>query len=572
MVILQFNKLIRNKWVWGVFAVLVSIAFVAPDDWFRGDDSAKRGDEALNKLSAAPLDKPLREKCEHLVRDFLPRLQPSPLTRCFEKNSARDVWKAYAAALAAKKAGYTVSDDALAARIVAMFPSPDGGFSAEAYRGVVARAFGVEAQTFEGMLRLWMSIEGLMAGVAETSAWIPPQELEQTERDYTDRLTVRVAEFKQDGRDANTVTVDDEGLKKWYDANSASLALPERFKLRFVKFDPDASNVVDKVSVSEEAIAARYEENKDKGLYDFTEKDGTNEVKSVKALADVRESIEKTLVREAAVEWLKEDLKRRTAIDEDDEEAVKALVANVAADTGLEVKESDWFSLAGTAIQGFTTAAEYQFPGVNRREFERTVRSLIDYSFGMLSSPSAVWLVELAERSPAHIPSFEESKEAIRVPALRDARLDAFKADVAKVAAGGVDAVLATENVSTNLVFAPCDFGKDYAYGWVNTHSGEWDFQKAGFRDAEKIVFAARSLEKGAMSDFVSLSPGKAAIVVCIDRKDGDPADLVRGERFARMLAMRRQGIAAAFSGWLDANLERMGYRETPSAAAADAE
>ena len=27
MVILQFNKLIRNKWVWGVFAVVVGGAF-----------------------------------------------------------------------------------------------------------------------------------------------------------------------------------------------------------------------------------------------------------------------------------------------------------------------------------------------------------------------------------------------------------------------------------------------------------------------------------------------------------------------------------------------------------------
>ena len=27
MVILQFNKLIRNKWVWGAFAVVISAAF-----------------------------------------------------------------------------------------------------------------------------------------------------------------------------------------------------------------------------------------------------------------------------------------------------------------------------------------------------------------------------------------------------------------------------------------------------------------------------------------------------------------------------------------------------------------
>jgi len=568
MVILQFNKLIRNKWVWGAFAIVVSFAFLAPDEWFRSDDSYGRGDEAVNKLPGVKFDKSLYGKCEHLVRDFLPKLQPSALTRCFSKTSARDVWKMYAAAATAREVGYSVSDAALSDRIVAMFPAPEGGFSGDAYKNVVSRAFGVDVKTFEEMLRLWMSVEGVLAGVAETSSWPSPTEMDQDARDYTDRFTVRVATFKQSAEEADAVKVDEDGLKKWYDKNSDSLALPERFKLRYIRFSPDASNVVASVSVSEEAVSERYEANKEKGMYDVKKTEGTNEVKTVKPLADVRESIEKTLLREAGVEWLKEDVKRRAAIDEDDEDAVASLLSDVSRDTGRKVEESDWFSLVGTGVSGFTTAIEYQFPGVNRREFERTVRSLIDYKFGTLWSPSAVWLVELAGRSPAHVPTYEESKKAIETPALKDARLDAFKAAVAKVSEGGVDAILASGNVSTNLTFSPCDFGKDYAYGWFNAYAGEWDFRNAGFKDADKIVFAARSLEKGAVSDFVPLAPGSGAIVVCIDRKDGDFADMVRGERFARMLAMQRQA-ASVFSGWLDANLERLGYRETPSAPSA---
>ena len=49
MVILQFNKLIRNKWVWGVFAVTVCAAFCF-DDLFRS--SGDRGEKApLETLS-----------------------------------------------------------------------------------------------------------------------------------------------------------------------------------------------------------------------------------------------------------------------------------------------------------------------------------------------------------------------------------------------------------------------------------------------------------------------------------------------------------------------------------------
>jgi hypothetical protein len=46
MVILQFNKLIRNKWIWGVFAIIVGGAFAFDflvDDLLR-DDKGDRGD------------------------------------------------------------------------------------------------------------------------------------------------------------------------------------------------------------------------------------------------------------------------------------------------------------------------------------------------------------------------------------------------------------------------------------------------------------------------------------------------------------------------------------------------
>ena len=45
-----------------------------------------------------------------------------------------------------------------------------------------------------------------------------------------------------------------------------------------------------------------------------------------------------------------------------------------------------------------------------------------DLRYGVVSSDKAVWLVEKAETSPAHTPSFDEAKETIRPRALRDAQ------------------------------------------------------------------------------------------------------------------------------------------------------
>ena len=122
--------------------------------------------------------------------------------------------------------------------------------------------------------------------------------------------------------------------------------------------------------------------------------------------------------------------------------------------------------------------------------------------------------------------------------------------------------MLATANVSTNIVFSPCDFGRDRAFGWENFY-GEWSFRDAAFADADKIVFAARSLSAGEVSAFVPLSAGKGALVVCTDRKPGDLADYPGGERFARMVAMRNQSLSL-YSDWLEWNLKRLGYAETP--------
>jgi len=564
MVILQFNKLIRNKWVWGVFAILVSLAFVAPDEWFRGSDDRRSDTESRNRLSGAEFDASLFERCEHLVRDFIPNFQRSPVAQCFDKNSVRDYWKAYAALLTARKAGYSVPDAVLAERVKALFSDGEGGFSDTMYKSEVRRAFGVEPAVFEEQLRLWMTLEGALDGLASAAAWFPPMELDQTNRDFTDKFTVQVATFTEDKADADAVKLDDEGLKKWYDDNVRKLALPERFKLRYIRFNPDASNVLAKVSVSEDDIKSRYDENVEKGMYDVPPAT-TNDVKTVKPLEDVRAGIEVALRHEAALEWLKNDVKVRTSIDEEDDEAVKGLLPGISGAEGLKIEESDWFALSGGQVAGFMKPVELQFPGVNRREFDRTVRSLIDYHFGVVSSDRAVWLVELADRSEAHTPDFDEAKGSIGDMALRDARLDAFKNKVEAVAKSGVDAVLNSGNVSTNLTFAPCDFGRDYAMGWVNMY-GEWDFKSAGFPNAEKVVFAARRLGKGEVSDFVSLGAGRGALVVCNDRKDGDPADFARGERFARMVAMRAQAVSL-FGSWLDANLDRLGYKEAPKTA-----
>ena len=104
-----------------------------------------------------------------------------------------------------------------------------------------------------------------------SASWASPMEIEQAVADVTDSFTVRVARFTQDKKEAEAVTLDDAGLRKWYDENAKSLELPERVKLRMVKFDAAESNALAAVTVTEDALRDHYDVTVDK----YTETEAT---------------------------------------------------------------------------------------------------------------------------------------------------------------------------------------------------------------------------------------------------------------------------------------------------------
>ena len=560
MVILQFNKLIRNKWVWGVFAIVVSLAFVAPDEWFRGRDDDRRGADGRNRLENVEMDDALYEQCRMLSDGFLEKF-PSRVGALFAGKTERDVWKMYAAVTTFRKAGFTIPDAVLAERVRAVFVGEDGGFNEDEYAARVKNYFNADVKTFETMVRLVMTLEYGLGNVIGTSNWSSPMEADQAARDFTDKLTVQVATFTED-KDVKEMKLDDKGLKEWFDENVSKLSVPDRFKLRYVKFEADSSNALARVKLSEADIKARYDANAEKGMYDIKPAT-TNDVKKVKPLADVRADIEKALRAEGALELVKGDVDDLTGDDIywNNPEAAKGLLPKVAQSTKRELKTSGWLSLGYNQLRALSNPIETEFPGV-RRARPDILASVCngDRPFGIVASDKAVWLVDLVEKSPKHTPTFDEAKSSIGDMALRDAKAKAFKTKVEDFAKKGVKAVLESGNVTTNFTFAACDFVRDEAMGWANRY-GEWDFSKAGFQNAEPVVFAARKLSKGEVSEFIPLGFGRGLLVVCNDRRSGDAAELLRGERFAKRVSAGMQS-AEILENWLESNLVALGFKE----------
>ena len=547
MVILQFNKLIRNKWIWGVFAIIVGGAFAFDflvDDLLR-DDKGDRGDaSSVGTLGGENVP-------ASLFRDITEELRGFGQNRDWRRKSSevnREAWEICAMLEAAKRNGLEATDAEVAKAIRSDRSfQKNGQFSFALYQGLL-RENSLTPERFEQFLKRRLTMSKIAESGAGSAVWASPMEVEQAVNDMTDNFTVKVARFVEDKKEADAVKLDEEGLKKWYDEHAKSLELPERIKLRMVAFDATDTNVLAKMVVSEDALRDHYDVTVDK----YTSTD-TNGVETVKKFEEVRDLVDKEVRQVEAVEYFVTNLNSRVYGVKAAEG--KSRLDEIAAEEGRKVVTTDWFAPDGTYKEGFMKRAYQICPGA------QTINEVVaeldsdseDLRYGVVRSDRMVWLVEKVETSPAHVPTFEEAKEIVRPRALDAAKADAFKAKVESVAKKGVDAVLASGNVSTNITFAVCDL-----------NSG-------AFPDQNAIAGAAIKLRKGEISEFTSTGKGRGLLVVCEDRVPGDAAKAqiwklqVRGSAEA----LQRRQIPEAWQKW---NLERLGFETGDGSSVVDAE
>ena len=536
MVIHQFNKLIRNRWLWGAFAIAIS-AFFAFDFLIAdlgGESRAETSGDA-GTLAGKSVDGKLFAALAEEARGF----GRSRDWQMKQGDVNRQAWESYAALLVAGKAGVEATDAEVQA-IIRRDPSfqQNGGFSFALYQRAL-RDNGLTPERFEAFLKRRVTLMRLGQAVLGSAAWASPMEVDQAVADMTDTFTVKVATFTQSKKDADAVKVDDKTLKAWFEKNQKSLELPERTKIRFVKFDATNKDLLARMTVTEDEMRDRYDVTIDK----YTSTD-TNGVETVKKFEDVKAGIEKELRQIAAVQCLETNLNVRAYA----QKAAKgsSRLDEIAKEEGLKVQTSDWFALDGGYQEGFMKRTYQICPGA--KGFSEAVAELDtsseDLRYAVVSSANAVWLIEKAETSPKHVPTFDEAKKAIGPRALRDAKADAFKAQVEAIAKKGAKAVEAVKGVSTNLTFTVSDLrqGTD-----------------SGIENAMAVARAAMKLKKGEVSEFTLTSPGHALLVVCEDRTAGDAAKamVLRSQIRDELAMLQQRQIPESWRKW---NLERLGF------------
>jgi len=534
MVILQFNKLIRNKLVWGVFAIAIS-AFFAFDfllDDIRGtDDTGPSAGAGL--LAGEEVDAKLFSAIAEDVRGI--GRQRDWKTDQSEVN--RHAWENYAALTVADKNGIRATE-AEVRDMIRRDPSfqENGSFSFALYQRLL-RENSLTPERFEESLIRRVTLMRLSQAVLGSATWASPMELDQAISDMTDTFTVKVASFTQDKKSADVIKIDDAGVKKWYDENSKSLELPDRIKLRYVKFDATDTNKLAAMTISEDELRDRYDVTIDK----YTSTD-TNGVETVKKFEEVKGEIEGEVRQIALVNCFETNLNYQVYAVK--AAAGKSRLDEIAAAEGLKVETTGWIAPGGEFRPGFAAMPTQAFPGV--QGFSEAVAELDssseDLRYAVVSSDKAVWLVEKADFSATHIPTFEEAKDVIRPRALRAARADAFKAEIEAIAKKGAAAVLATKNISTNITFSVADM------------------KQGDFQNQNIVARAVMRLKKGEVSDFAEIAPGKGLLVVCEDRQEGDAAKamILRSQIQNDLATLASRQIPES---WLKWNLSRLGFQ-----------
>lgn len=537
MVIHQFNKLIRNKWVWGVFAILVSAAFCF-EDLFSTRDREERAQGSSGLLAGENVNASEFNSIAEDVRGL-------GRNRDWKRASSevnRIAWETIAALRVAKANGVeaTPSEIQQVIRSDRAFQE-NGAFSFRAYQ-MLLREVGMTPERFEEYLKRRLTVKRVTEDVLESAMWISPMELDRAVADMTDVFTVKVAKFTQSKEEAAAVKLDEAGLRKWYEANTNSLALPDRVKIRYVKYSAADKDVMAKMTVTDDELHDYYDANSEK----WTVTD-TNGVEQVKKFEEVKDEIEPELRRIAAVQYYETNLTARAYGAKAAEG--KSRLDEIAAEDGLKVAVSDYFTTDGGYVDGFMKRPELLFPGADG--LVDAVAQLDpeseDLRYGIVLGKDAAWLIERAEISKAHVPSFEEAKEIVRPKALDAAKADAFKAKVEAIAAKGVAEVEKTPGITTNITFSVSEMTPGM------------------FTDQYAVAGAARKLSKGEVSEFAKTGRDSAVLVICVDRKDGDAtkAALLKGQVRDQLSMFQRRQLP---EGWLKWNLERLGFEPDASA------
>lgn len=542
MVIHQFNRLIRNKWLWGTFAVAISFFFAF--DFLLTDRTSGAKDGTAGKLGDDDYSAKAFNDLVSDIRGF--GRGRDNKTPAGEVN--RQAWEQAAALKFAEKYHLTASDAEVRAAIRndPSFQGEGGVFNFNAY-SYLLRENGFTEEGFEAYLKRRITLNKVARTISQSASWVAPAMLECSINDVTDKFTVRVAEFTD--KNAAKVKVTDADIESYYKDNTNSIALPDCVTVKYVRFAADAPARLAQFKITEDEMRDHYD-----ATVNRFETQTTNGVVT-KKFEEVKGILEKELQLIASLEAYRTNLLFRVYPQDAKLDEKVDRLEEIAKAEKAKVVTSGSFALGNEKfVLGFMVRSTMIAPGCPN--FADAVAELDpespDLRYGVVAGTNAVYLIERASFTKAHVPSFAEAKEILRPRALANARAKAFKAAVEKkrgalaahLAAGKpFDAnILAATSVSTSLTFAVSSLGR------------------AQFVDSMYVAPAVMKLTKGKISEFIPTQIAARGLVAYVENRvpgSAAEAQLVRASLRDDLSSLMANKLPAKWNAW---NLSRFGF------------
>lgn len=445
-----------------------------------------------------------------------------------------------------KEMGVVVTDEALMEHIRSQF-SVNGQFDAARYRQFLQQqlpSMRMSEADFERLMREQLALQQVEQFVQST-ARVTPTEVRYLYDLIHEKVDVSLVIFETNQM-TNQVKIADAELAEFFEKNKENFRIPERRRVRFVRFPSSAHT--NEVVLIEDEVRAVYERAKPQLVDD---KGNPRPFESVQA--DIRKGlIEEQAYRRASdlATQLSLDLVKPQGDDKKEPDLTKVDFAAAAAKYGVKPQETDFFAVT-TEVPGVDG-----MPGFQQAAFALTTNEPFSDPVG---GQDAVYVLQYLDRKESELPTLDAVRDRV-VRALtmeRATELTQKKGqEQARVAKNAVQPLIA-RNPDAHEEAAKL-FATEAKKLGLEVLTPQPISQRAMAEqvpDAQFVVGAAFGMREGEVSEFIETPRGGFFLLLKRRIKPTDAEFNKDREEFAAQQLERRQSIV--FNEWASREFQK---------------
>lgn len=529
MLITKFNAMIRNRFVWTVFAIIVSLSFLgflSPRASCRRYADAAREEGAVGIIHGKSVHS--REFYQAQQFELGLRSENTPRSDDGQKKLHDRTWRRIAALRVAEELGITVSDAELS-ELIRRDPAfkENNAFNKSRYQAVIQQQLRVTVDTFEDYLRESLILRKLVETM-RSAIWTEPAELNQRLRNLTDTMVAELVTIKPDpATDKPEATEKD--AERYYNANKELFTIPAKVSVRYVAFP--VTNYYSTNDISDAQVQEYYTDHVEQ--YSTTD---TNGASAEIPVEKVRPEIVHKLAAEGAL-FKARDAATEFSIQMIPDRNGKAMsFEDAAAKSNLTIRTTDLFTAGETipAIHGSEEFADAAFR-LSSNDVERMVSDPVGAS-------NTIYVLTLSQRIEPRIPEFSEIHSKAVGMARTNAMEKAFEERARKTHDALADAVRAGKAFSA----ASRELGLSVTT--TTAFTVYESMQTNIFPHSESVIPRLAGLQTNEVSDVIPVS--NAFLIGTLTKRE--PADVVTTDSMRPQLQSTLEGYRAGtlFEDW----------------------